>query len=195
MLSSDWVTTLTLAMAMSFFVATPINKQVHKLYLRYREKLTDFERDTRLPEEEIGSLGEVDTAVLSMGRVGRNAYEALSLSGRDAIVGIEESFARTASLQQAGFHCVHGDASDRDFWERTNLAKCELIMVGLSNHRENLQIVSLAHELGYQGQLAVAARFADQKEELEKLGCISFNLYEEAGRDFALHALNRLHKL
>jgi len=192
MLSSDWVTTLTLAMALSFFVATPVNKQVHQLYQRYRIKLTSFERETRLPEEEIGSLGEVDTAVLGMGRVGRNAYEALSRAGRNAIVGIEESFVRTSALQQDGFHCVHGDASDRDFWERTNMAKCDLIMVGLSNHRENLQVVSLARELGYQGQLAVAARFADQKEQLEELGCISFNLYEEVGRDFAMHTLSRV---
>jgi len=121
--------------------------------------------------------------------VGRNAYEALKLSGREAVVGIEESFARASTLSKDGFHCVHGDASDRDFWERTGLAECELILVGLSNHRENLQIVQLAKELNYQGQLAVAARFADQKDELEALGCISFNLYEEAGRDFALHSL------
>jgi len=192
MLSADWVTTLTLAMALSFFLATPVNKQVHQLYQKYRSKLTSFERATRLPEEEISALGPVNTAVLGMGRVGRNAYAALKLAGRESIVGIEESFVRTSSLQADGFHCVHGDASDRDFWERTGLAKVDLIMVGLSNHRENLQIVELARELGYKGQLAVAARFADHKDELEALGCISFNLYEEAGRDFALHALRQV---
>ncbi len=192
MLSSDWVTTLTLAMALSFFVATPANNQVHQLYQKYRSKLTGFERSTRLPEEEISSLGDVNTAVLGMGRVGRNAYEALKLAGRTSIVGVEESFSRSSLLKEDGFHCVHGDASDRDFWERTGLANCELIMVGLSNHRENLQIVELAKELGYTGQLAVAARFADHKEELEQRGCISFNLYEEAGRDFALHTLRHV---
>ena len=191
MLSADWVTTLTLAMAISFFLATPINKQVHRLYLEYRPKLIRYEREQRLPEEEIGSLGDVDTAVLGMGRVGRNAYQSLKLSGRERLVGIEESFVRTCELKADGFHCVHGDASDRDFWERTGLQHCELILVGLSNHRENLQIVELAKELGYEGRLAVAARFADQKDELEAMGCISFNLYEEAGRDFALHALRK----
>ncbi len=191
MLSADWVTTLTLAMAMSFFIATPVNKQVHRLYLVYRSKLTRYERDARLPEEEIGTLGQADTAVLGMGRVGRNAYEALQLSGRQSMVGIEERFSRATALKDDGFNCVHGDASDRDFWERTGLANCELILVGLSNHRENLQIVELAKELGYTGQLAVAARFADHKEQLESMGCISFNLYEEAGRDFALHCLRQ----
>lgn len=195
MLSPDWVTTLTLAMAMSFFIATPINKQVHRYYLQYRPKLTRYEKAERLPEEEIGSLGNVDTAILGMGRVGRNAYKALSRVGRKDIVGIEESYPRTMSLMEAGFHCVHGDASDRDFWERTGLANCELIMVGLSNHRENLQIVALAQELGFSGKLAVAARFADHKDELEALGCISFNLYEEAGKDFALHTVSTLNKI
>jgi len=192
MLASDWVTTLTLAMALSFFVATPINKNVHHYYLKYRGKLTKFERDKRLPEEEIEPLGQVGTAVLGMGRVGRNAYEALHIAGHKSIVGVEQSLERTEAHKSDGFNCVHGDASDRDFWERTGLINCDLIMVGLSNHRENLQIVELAHDLGFKGKLAVAARFADNKEELEKLGCISFNLYEEAGRDFALHTLRRL---
>jgi len=195
MLTADWVTTLALAMAISFFLATPINKQVHGLYLKHRSRLVRYERSTRLPEEEIGSLGSVNTAVLGMGRVGRNAYKALALSGRDAIVGVEERYNRSSNLNRQGFHCVHGDASDRDFWERTNLAQCELILVGLSNHRENLRIVSLAKELGFKGRLAVAARFADQKEELEKLGCIAFNLYEEAGRDFALHTLKEFESI
>ncbi len=191
-LTADWVTTLALAMALSFFIATPINKQVHRLYLAYRSQLLRYERGERLPEEEIGSLGDVDTAVLGMGRVGRNAYQALKLSGQDAIVGVEESFSRTRELEAEGFHCVHGDASDRDFWERTDLAQCKLILVGLSNHRENLQIVKLAKELGYNGQLAVAARYSDHRDELEALGCISFNLYEEVGKDFATHTLSRL---
>lgn len=190
-LPADWVTTLALAMALSFFVATPINSQVHRLYLENRTRLVRYERVVRLPEEEIGSLGNVNTAVLGMGRVGRNAYQALKKSGRNAIVGIEESYSRANMLNEQGFHCVHGDASDRDFWERTDLARCDLIMVGLSNHRENLQIVKLASELGYKGQLAVAARFADQKDELEALGCISFNLYEEAGQEFATYTLSR----
>ncbi len=190
-LTADWVTTLALAMAMSFFLATPINNHVHRLYLENRARLARYERSERLPEEEIGSLGNVNTAVLGMGRVGRNAYKTLKLSGRDAIVGVEESFSRTSELIAKGFHCVHGDASDRDFWERTGLAQCDLILVGLSNHRENLQIVRLAQELGYTGQLAVASRFADQKDELEALGCISFNLYEEVGNDFATHTLSR----
>jgi len=172
-LTGDWVTTLALAMALSFFLGTPVNKQVNRLYSKYRSQLVRYERAVRLPEEEIGSLGDVNTAVLGMGRVGRNAYQALKLAGRDAVVGIEESFSRSSELIAEGFHCVHGDASDRDFWERTNLIQCELILVGLSNHRENLQIVNLAKELGFKGQLAVAAQFGDHKDELEALGCIS----------------------
>ncbi len=192
MLSADWVTTLALAMALSFFIATPINRRVNRLYRHYRNRLTLFEKETRLPEEEIGALGDVNTAVLGMGRVGRNAYEALELAGRTRLVGVEESYSRTKALIEDGLHCVHGDASDRDFWERTGLAECELILVGLSNHRENMQIVELARELDFKGQLAVAARFPDHKEQLEAAGCVAFNLYEEVGRDFALHTLRQL---
>ena len=104
-------------------------------------------------------------------------------------MGIEESYANTTRLISQGYDCVHGDATDRDFWERTGLANRELLLVSLSNHRENIEVVKLAKELGHTGRLSVAARFADQKEELDKLGCQAYYLYEDVGREFALHML------
>ena len=191
MFSSEWVTTLSLAMSFSFFTATPINKKAHELYRRFSAQLKRFEYRQRLPEETIGSLNGARVAVLGMGRVGCGAYATLRASGCERLVGVEENYALTQTLCERGLHCVHGDASDRDFWERTRLVNCELILVGLSNHRENVAIVKLAADLGYAHKLAVAVRFPDQKTELEELGCIVYYLYEGLGRDFALHALEQ----
>ena len=190
-LPKGWVTTLALAMSVSFFLATPINRQAHELYRRHAARLTRHERAERLPEERIGSLGDASTVVLGMGRVGRGAFDALREAGQSAVVGIEENYARAVQLGSDGYHCVHGDASDRDFWERTGLVRRDLILVSLTNHRENLQVARLARELGYNGVLAVASRFPDECVQLEALGCTAYYLFEDTGRDFAISTLER----
>ena len=83
---------------------------------------------------------------------------------------------------------MHGDALDRDFWEQTNVAGRSLILASLSNHRENLALVHLAREIGFEGTLAVTARYHDDAEKLRELGCVAFNVYADVGRGFAEHA-------
>ncbi|MFK7853414.1 MAG: cation:proton antiporter [Granulosicoccus sp.] len=190
-LGEQWLTTIALSMALSFVFATPINRKAHELYIRYSKSLSKHERAERLPEEVIGSLGGANIAILGMGRIGRGAFDALRDSGHQNIVGVEESYPRTLELNENGWFCVHGDASDRDFWDRTGLANCELIMVSLSNHSENVRVAELAQAVNFQNTLIVATRFPDEKEDLEKLGCKTFYRYQEVGRDFANHTLER----
>ena len=191
-LSGEWITTLALAMSFSFFLATPVNRKAHELYRRYSERLLVHEKETRLPVEEIGSLGDATTVVLGMGRVGRGAFDTLRDAGHERIVGVEENWARARELDAEGRPCIHGDASDRDFWERTRLAERPLILLSLTNHRENLRVVRLAKELGYAHTLAVASRFPDERAELEAMGCLAYYLYEDTGRDFAAFTLETL---
>lgn len=188
---ADWITTLALAMSLSFFLATPINNKAHVLYRRYQARLQPLESSERLPEEKFSSLGNATTVILGMGRIGRAAYDSLKDSGVTDIVAVEENYETTKKLNDQGYNCVHGDASDRDFWETTGLASRQLILVSLSNHREDLIIVDLARELGCVAALSVAARFPDHKQELEGLGCSAFYLYEDVGRDFAQYALSQ----
>ncbi|MEE9320503.1 MAG: cation:proton antiporter family protein [Granulosicoccus sp.] len=191
-LAADWITTIALALALSYFVATPVNKQALSVYRRYASKLSHFERARRLPEEEIGSLGNATTVILGLGRVGRGAYDALRNAGHERIIGVDENYEKVCQLNETGYPAIHGDASDRDFWERTKLAKCNLLLVSLSNHQENLCIAKMARELGFDKTLAVVARFPDERVELEALGCVSYYLYEDVGRDFAAHTLSSL---
>ena len=188
-ISTEWVVTIALAIALSFFVATPLNKAIHPLYRRFADRLRQYEKE-RLPEEEIESLGDADFVVLGMGRVGRGAHEYLRGQYGDRVVGVEENYARTNELRQQGYHSVHGDALDRDFWEQTHLADRKMILASLSNQRENLALVALARELGFKGTLAVTARYRDEAQKLEDLGCVAFNLYADVGRGFAEHAVD-----
>lgn len=192
MLGQEWITTLALAMALSFFVATPINKKAHELYRRHQQALVAHERTERLPEEVIESLKDAKIAVLGMGRVGLGAYQSLAAAGHTDIVGVEENYAATQALVASGVHCVHGDASDRDFWERTSLADCELILVSLSNHREDLQIANLAKEIGFKNVLSIATRFPDEGPALEQRNVIPYYRYGDVGRNFAEYSLQKI---
>ncbi|MFK7892035.1 MAG: cation:proton antiporter [Granulosicoccus sp.] len=188
-LEQEWVTTLALSMAVSFAFATPVNRKAHELYIRYADKLQKLESKERLPEEVIGSLGDAAIAILGMGRVGLGAFDALREAGHQHVVGVEENFSLTEQRNAEGWPCVHGDASDRDFWEQTGLNDCELILVSLSNHRESVRVARLARKLGFNNTLAIAIRFPDESKELEELGCLTFYRYQDVGRDFTEYVL------
>jgi len=187
MLGPEWITTLALAMALSFFLATPINKQAHELFRRYESSLKKHERPERLPEEITESLHDTDIALLGMGRVGRGAYEYLAEQGMKGVTGVDENFANTNRLKSQGWNCIHADASDRDFWATNDLAHCKLILISLTNLRENKRVAKLAREFGYTGKIAVAIRFPDEAAQFEGLNVNCYYLYKDVGRDFAEH--------
>ena len=193
LLSPQWLTTIALAVSLSFFLATPFNLRIHALYSRWGERFQRLERSRRIPAETHAeapaALRDADVAVLGMGRVGLGAFEILAGRKQLRVAGIEENAQRVAECRAAGHHCVRGDATDYDFWAHTGLKERPLILVCLANHQENLSVVELAREVGFPGQLAVVSRYPDQLAELEALGCIAFNLYGEAGHGFAEHVL------
>ena len=191
LLGAEWLTTLALAVTLSFLIATPLNTRIHALYSRYGALLHRLERDRRLPAEVPADLGDAQVAILGMGRVGQGAYDALAEHLHGRLVGVEENPERLEALLAAGYRCVRGDATDYDFWAHSGLKQRRLALVSLANHQENLNAVELAREVGYKGRLAVVSRFDDERRALEALGCISFNLYGEAGRGFAEHVLTQ----
>jgi len=191
-MSSEWLVTLALAIALSFFISAPFNSRAHALYRKHSERLKTYQKHPGLVEEKIEQLGDAKIVIAGMGRVGKGIYRHLNDEGKTNIIGIEENLQRVKELQAAGYNCVHGDATDRDFWERTALAERDLIFVSLSNHRENKSVVELAQLQSYQNPLAVSSYYEDEKEELEKLGCISFNVYSDVGTGFAEYVLSNL---
>jgi glutathione-regulated potassium-efflux system ancillary protein KefC len=191
-LPMEWVTTLALALSISFFVATPFNTGAHGIYNRYSDWLHRFERRGRLPEERPARLGTAEVVVLGMGRVGQGAYAYLKDRFPGNIVGVDENLEKVMQHRAAGINCVHADASDLDFWEDVDVHHRKLILVSLTNHSENLTVVDLARKFNFMNDLAVVSRYPDEQAELLALGCIAFNLYGEAGHGFAEHVINEI---
>lgn len=192
LLTPEWVTAIALAVTLSFFIATPFNTNSHMIYKRYANWLHRFERNERLKEEEPADLGDAEIVVLGMGRVGKGAYSYLEKVYPGRIVGVEESYEKVAEHREQGINCVHGDASDHDFWHYGKLTSRGLILVSLTNHSENMTVIRLAKELGFANNLAVVSRYPDEQRELESIGCITFNLYGEAGHGFAEHVMDQI---
>ncbi|MFT7219688.1 MAG: glutathione-regulated potassium-efflux system ancillary protein KefC [Candidatus Azotimanducaceae bacterium] len=190
-LPAEWLTTIALALSLSFFIATPLNTRIHEVYRVIGHRLQWFERTTRLPAEEPVDLGSSEIVVLGMGRVGRGVFLRLQEIFGDIVVGVEEDYNKVLSHQEQGVRCVHGDASDFDFWTHAGLREKRLVVISLTNHTENLIVTELALQVGFKGTLAVVSRYPDEQKELEALGCISFNLYQEAGIGFAEHVVER----
>jgi predicted Kef-type K+ transport protein len=191
-LSQQWLTTLALAVSLSFFIATPLNTRIHSLYGRFGHWLHLLERKKLIDAEVPADLGDADIVVLGMGRVGQGVYERLTeILHADRIVGVEEDLEKAQRHCTAGLRCVHGDASDHDFWVHSGLKDKKLVLISLTNHTENLLAVEQARLQGFGGDLAVVSRFPDEKRELESLGCIAFNLYGEAGHGFAEHVIDQ----
>ena len=194
-LSKEWLTTLAISISLSFFVATPLNTQIHRVYSKFGDLFHKLERQTRLQEEMLANLGSAKILIVGMGRVGVAAHAYLRRLykwNEEIVVGVEENVQRVGEHQAAGIHCVRGDATDYDFWAHAELDQRKLILVCLANHQENLAVIELARRAGFTHDLAVVSRFPDQQEELESLGCIAFNLYREAGHGFAEHVVSQV---
>ncbi|MBB6520557.1 cation:proton antiporter family protein [Pseudoteredinibacter isoporae] len=191
-LPQDWVVTLAIAVALSFFIAAPINDKAHGIYNRYRHLFTRFELEKRLPQEEGPDLEQTDVLVLGMGRVGVGAYRYLRHAYPGRVVGVEEGDKKSKRLLREGYRVVRADASDQDFWQQVNLDSIRIILISLANHGENVEVVELIQRLGYKGQIAVIARFPDEIGQLKRMGCVTYNLYYEGGHGFAEHVVETL---
>jgi predicted Kef-type K+ transport protein len=187
LMGQQWVVTIALALSISFFISVPFNTRVHWLYQHYRHIFCRFERSPRLAEEQLEDIGDTSIIILGMGRLGVGAYNYLIEEYGNTVTGVDEDSAKIKKLRKKGIAVVHGDASDLDFWHHLQLDQIELILVNLSKHSENKAVCELLQQLGYRGQLAAIARHSDQLEELTAMGCIAFNLYDEAGFGFAEH--------
>lgn len=191
-LDNAWVTAVALALSLSFFIATPLNNRATDIYNRFAPFLSRFERRQRRQEDELGAPGAGEIIIVGAGRVGSGAYRFMSARFPGNVLCVEESADKAAQLVAAGVNCVHGDGNDRDFWRRADLDNRKLILVSLTNHRENMGVVKLLQSLDYAGSLAVISRYPDEEREIRERGCVTFNLYAEAGHGFAEHVLSTL---
>ncbi len=191
-LDPQWTGALSLAVAVSFVIASPLNASAHKLYRRWHGALRRFE--SRQYRADKPNTREISVIVLGMGNIGTGAYDAMAEQRGQCVLGVDDNDRKLAKHREQNRRVVAADASDPDFWHQIELQNIKLIMLALTNHSENLLVSQLLSELGYKGPIAAVVRFSEEAEELEKRGISTFNLYAQAGAGFASHAAKTLYK-
>lgn len=186
----EWSGALSIAIAVSFVVASPLNRLSHSLYRKYRQRLQRHE--SPLVRAQRPDTRNVRVLVLGMGNIGTGAYEAIARSFGGEVLGIDDNDRKLTEHRAMHRRVAAADASDPDFWHGVALDQLELVMLALTNHEENKLVAELLHELGYTGRIAAVVRFQEEAVALEALGISAFNLYAQAGEGFAAHAAEGL---
>ena len=183
----QWSSALSLAIAISFLVASPVNNASHRFYMRHRDRLMRFESPR--VQASYPDTSNARIIVLGMGNIGTGAYDAVAERYGHEVVGVDDNDRKLQRHRREHRRVIAADASDPDFWHRVNLAKVELVMLALTNHSENMLVARLLEQFGYKGRIAAVVRFAEEAADLEKHGIAAFNLYAQAGAGFAAHAV------
>ncbi len=188
--SAQWGGAMSIAIAVSFVVASPLNRLSHSIYGRHRSRLLRYES----PEvrAKAPDTRNVKVLILGMGNIGTGAYEAIARTYGAQVLGVDDNDRKLAQHHALHRRVAAADASDPDFWHRIALDEVELVMLALTNHQENLLVARLLEKMRYKGRVAAVVRFAEEAEDLEARGISAFNLYAQAGEGFAAHAAEGL---
>ncbi len=84
---TEWSAALSIAVAVSFVAAAPINKATHEIYRKHRDRLLSFQSPKLIDSYE--PTDNVSVVILGMGRVGTGAYESLAPKWGRRVLGVE----------------------------------------------------------------------------------------------------------
>jgi glutathione-regulated potassium-efflux system ancillary protein KefC len=192
-LDTRWLGIIAIALSFSFILASPLNAHAHALSDRLHDWLQGFETRQLLPEDQPVDPGDAQILVFGMGHIGTGAYDTMVERYGRVVLGLDYDPATVDAHRSAGRNVIRDDATDLDFWMKLRPGKVRLVMLSMSNHRENMIAVRELARIGYQGQIAAIARFPDEIAELEQAGVqAAFNVFAEAGAGFADHTCKRL---
>ena len=186
----QWIGALSLAIAVSFFLSSPLNARVHRWYRGWQPWLRKFE--TKTVRGARPDTSGVELIVLGMGNIGTGAYTDLAREYGESVLGVDDNDNKLQAHTDAGRRVVAADATDPDFWSRINLGQVKLVMLALTNHQENMAVTQLLRERKYSGLISAVVRYPEEAEELESIGTSAFYLFAQAGSGFAAHARAQL---
>ncbi len=196
-LGGEWLTTLAVALVLSFLVASPLNRRVFELYRRLRPRIVRFETEGRIPEEEPVDARGAEVLIFGMGRVGSGAYESLEEAGVGAIVGFDIDERVVVAHREASRTVHRASATDVDLWERLQVdpGRVRLVILAIATPLESVTALEQLRAGGFEGRVLAAARHPDEVEALRAKGVdAAFQLMAEAGRGLGKHALGFLER-
>jgi len=189
----EWLIVIAIALSLSLAVSSVLNGKAHRLYRRYRTFWKRFQRDERLPDDQLLDTQGATIAVLGMGRVGTGAYDEMHKVFGKAVIGVDFDPIKVSKQRSTGRNVWHGDPSDADFWDRiAELHTIELVLLTLPKLSMTLSVIEQLEAARFTGRVAATARYPDDVEALRQAGAATvFNIYTEAGTGFAAHVASQ----
>lgn len=187
----EWMVIISLALAATFIIASPLNTAADALYIRHRTRLCRFETDTRHLDDQPIESEDATIGIFGMGRIGTAAYDFLRVKYGETVMGFDFNSKVVAEHCKAGRRVLYGDPTDPDFFQRVRHrgTKPRLALMAMSDHQANIAATKHLIDVGFPGNIIAIAHFDDQVNDLLQVGAhAAFNVYNEAGFGFAKHA-------
>ncbi len=190
-LDEDWLVVLSVAVAVSFLVASFVNRRSSSLVPTIARRLPLLESSRLHPDDRYIDLGGAQALVMGMGRVGASAHRRLQARHELRVLGVEISPTRVARLQGEGLEVVEGDAEDAEFWRR--IAQAEQIQVAvlaMPFHGSNAIALQRLRQAGFGGRVVAVAQYDDDARRLRGGGADDvLQIYDGAGAELADRAM------
>lgn len=194
LLDEEWLVVMSVAVAISFIIATLINEKSDAILRRARRVMPMHPPEDVHPRERPISFGTARAIVMGLGRIGRSACTELAEVYGLEILGVENLQTRVDALREEGIDVVEADAGDADFWHRLeSTGQVEIVVLAMPFHGANRIAVQELTASDYTGVVAAVAQYDDDARELRALGAdVVINVHEGAGATIAERAAEAL---
>jgi hypothetical protein len=188
----DWLVATAIALSVSFLIIAPLNRRAERLYDPISDWLKRFESKGRHPDDlPVRENGE-QIAIFGMGRVGLATYHELERRYPGRVIGFDRDPKAVSIHRLAERNVMLADASDSDFWEKVRPRDdIDLVVLTMPKHSANIHAIETLKRHDFAGVVAATGKFNEEIQQLRQLGVdTAFNLYAEAGANFANHVYN-----
>ncbi|MBB3701018.1 cation:proton antiporter [Flammeovirga yaeyamensis] len=188
-LPGEMLVSIAIAVSLSFLISAPINNWSNEVYLGLSQFKSESSRLNTM--DKMIDIGKAKVLVVGMGRIGSGVYDEMQKQFGDVVLGIEVNDHTVDKQKTEGRNVIQGDAVDSDFWERLkSLNNITLIFFAMPHHHANELGAKQLYKQNFKGMSTAIVEYADQVAPLKEIGVNAvFNVYREAGKGFALHAI------
>jgi len=190
--SAEWLVLLSIAVAMSFAVAAPLNRYAHEIYGWLERFLQRFELTRRHPDDEPINIGNSHVLVVGMGRVGTGAYDLLA-QRQVRVIGLDSDPIKVEQHRKQGRRVLYADAEDPGLWANLNLESVHTVMLAMPELSAKILSARQLRKLGFKGTITTTVVFTEEIDQLKAAGAdFVFNYYDGIGASFAQYSLEYL---
>ncbi|MGJ8655806.1 MAG: cation:proton antiporter domain-containing protein [Akkermansiaceae bacterium] len=191
-MGTEWLIVVALALSLSFLLAAPLNRRAENLYDPISDWLKKFERPGKHEGDFSPIMERERVAIFGMGRIGLAAYHSLEHRFPGHVIGFDRSPDKIRIHQGAERNVRLADATDSDFWERVCPHNdLDMVVLAMPVHAANLHAIETLKRHGFGGVVIVSGQQDYEVQELRAMGVdAAFNLYTQAGVNFANHIYN-----